>query len=46
MVRPRVLGSYALDVDRKTREVPIDLEETMRGTDEFDIALPAGYVGG
>jgi Domain of Unknown Function with PDB structure (DUF3857)/Transglutaminase-like superfamily len=44
MVRPRVLGSYSLDVDRKKREIPIDLEETMRGTDEFDIALPEGYV--
>ncbi len=44
MVRPRVLGSYSLDVDRKVRELPIDLSETMRGTDEFDIALPEGYV--
>lgn len=44
MVRPRVLGSYSLDVDTKRRLVPIDLQETMRGTDEFDIALPDGYV--
>ena len=44
MVRPRVLGSYSLDVDNKRRVVPIDLEETMRGTDEYDIALPDGYV--
>ena len=44
MVRPRVLGSYSLDVDNKRRLVPIDLEETMRGTDEYDIALPDGYV--
>ena len=44
MVRPRVLGSYSLDVDRKRREIPIDLQETMKGTDEFDIALPDGYV--
>ena len=44
MVRPRVLGSYSLDVDHKKRELPIDLDETMRGTDEFDIALPDGYV--
>jgi hypothetical protein len=44
MIRPRVLGSYGMHVDHKKREFPIDLEETMRGTDEFDIALPDGYV--
>jgi hypothetical protein len=44
MVRPRVLGSYSLPVDDKQRLVPVDLSSTMRGTDEFDIALPAGYV--
>ena len=44
MVRPRVLGSYSLETGRKLREVPIDLQETMRGSDEFDIALPEGYV--
>jgi transglutaminase-like putative cysteine protease len=44
MVRPRVLGSYGLDVDRKPRQVEIDLEQTMQGTDEYDIELPQGYV--
>ncbi len=44
MVRPRVLGSYELDVDRKARHVAIDLEETMQATDEYDIELPQGYV--
>jgi hypothetical protein len=44
MVRPRVLGSYALDVDRKPRKVAIDMESTMKATDEYDIALPEGYV--
>jgi hypothetical protein len=44
MVRPRVLGTFALSVDRKKRLLPIDLDETMRGSDEFDIALPAGYA--
>jgi hypothetical protein len=44
MVRPRVLGTYQLDVDRKPRKVAIDLEETMQGNDEFDIELPEGYV--
>ncbi len=44
MVRPRVLGSFALHVDRKARRVPIDLEQTMSGSDEYEIALPPGYV--
>jgi hypothetical protein len=44
MVRPRVIGSYAMHVDRKPREVAIDLYETMQGNDEFDIDLPEGYV--
>jgi hypothetical protein len=44
MVRPRVLGSYALNVDRKVRTVSIDLEQTMQGHDEFDIELPPGYA--
>jgi hypothetical protein len=44
MVRPRVLGSYQLDVDHKKRSVPVDLKETMQGHDEFDIELPEGYV--
>jgi hypothetical protein len=44
MVRPRVLGSYELDVDHKPRKVAIDLEETMQATDDFDIELPEGYV--
>ncbi len=44
MVRPRVLGSYAPHVDRKTRKVPIDLEQTMSESDDYEIALPAGYV--
>ena len=44
MVRPRVMGSYALELDHKPRKVRIDLEETMVGNDEFDIQLPEGYV--
>jgi Domain of Unknown Function with PDB structure (DUF3857)/Transglutaminase-like superfamily len=44
MVRPRVLGSYGLEVDHKARHVEIDLEQTMQGTDEYDIELPQGYV--
>jgi hypothetical protein len=44
MVRPRVLGSYELEVDHKVRHVTINLKQTMQGTDEFDIELPEGYV--
>ncbi len=44
MVRPRVLGSYELNVDHKPRHVEINLEETMQGTDAYDIELPEGYV--
>lgn len=44
MLRPRVFGSYGFAVDHERRTIPIDLGETMQGTDEFDIALPEGYV--
>jgi hypothetical protein len=44
MVRPRVLGSYELNVDHKVRRVAINLRQTMEGSDEFDIELPEGYV--
>jgi len=44
MVRPRVFGTYALNVDRKLRHAPIDLEATMQATDVFDIELPEGYA--
>jgi hypothetical protein len=44
MVRPRVLGSYALEIDHKPRKVAINLRSTMKATDEYDIALPDGYV--
>ncbi len=43
MVRPRVLGSEGLPVDRKARLVPIDLKQTMVAKDDFDIEIPAGY---
>ncbi len=43
MVRPRVLGSEALPVDRKERKVAIDLGQTMQVRDEFDIEMPDGY---
>jgi hypothetical protein len=44
MVRPRVFGSYTLPIDHKNRKVPIDLAQTMQGTDNFNIQLPEGYV--
>ena len=44
MVRPRVIGSEGLEVDKKVRTVPIDLEQTMQERDDFTIQLPDGYV--
>jgi len=44
MLRPRVLGTNTFDLDRKPRNLPIDLRETMQSTDIFDIKLPAGYT--
>lgn len=44
MVRPRVLGTYNLPIDHKTRTAPINLSEAMQGQDEFEIELPPGYV--
>ena len=44
MVRPRVLGTEALQPDREPRQVSIDLQETMQATDNYDIQLPSGFV--
>ncbi|ADV82221.1 transglutaminase domain-containing protein [Terriglobus saanensis SP1PR4] len=44
MVRPRVLFTDGMRVDRKARFSPIDLNETRRVHDEYDIALPSGYA--
>ncbi len=44
MVRPRVTGSEHLEMDHKKRTAPIDLNETLQATDDFDIALPPGYA--
>lgn len=44
MVRPRVIGTEGLDVDRKPRTVPIDLSETMQEKDDFTIQIPEGYL--
>ncbi len=44
MLRPRVLGTEDLYPDRRPRHTPIDLKETLRASDDFDIELPAGYT--
>ncbi len=44
LVRPRVLGVYALGLDRKERQYPVVLPATERNDDEYDIEIPAGYV--
>ncbi len=44
MVRPRILGSEDLHPDREPRLVPIDLNQTLQASDDFDIELPAGYT--
>ncbi|WP_232298685.1 DUF3857 domain-containing transglutaminase family protein [Granulicella tundricola] len=44
MVRPRVLGTEGLPVDRKVRLVPIDLRGTRLIHDDFTIELPDGFA--
>ena len=45
LVRPRVVGTKANDVmeAKEAREYPVEFEGPERDTDEFEIALPAGY---
>lgn len=46
LVRPRVLGnkSSALMETKEARQYPVEFEGPERDTDEFDIAIPAGYA--
>ncbi len=44
MIRPRVLGSDLMPIDRKQRRIAIDLGETKQAHDSFDIELPEGYT--
>jgi uncharacterized protein DUF3857/transglutaminase superfamily protein len=46
LVRPRVFGSKssALLETKEARQFPIEFEGPIRDTDEFEIALPPGYV--
>jgi hypothetical protein len=44
LVRPRVLGSFAVPFDDKPRTLPIDLNATGHWHDSYDITLPDGFV--
>jgi len=44
LVRPRVIGSFAAQIEDKPRIYPIDLEDTGRWRDSYDIAIPSGYA--
>ena len=44
LVRPRVLGSFAVPFDDKPRIFPIDLSATGRWHDSYDITIPDGFV--
>jgi transglutaminase-like putative cysteine protease len=44
LVRPWVVGTLVRPFDDKPRKVPIELYETGRWKDSFDITLPDGYV--
>ena len=44
LIRPRVIGSFTRAFDDKPRTLPIELRETGRWHDAFDITLPPGYV--
>lgn len=44
LVRPRVLGSFAMPFDDKKRTLPIDLNATGHWHDSYDITLPQGFV--
>jgi hypothetical protein len=46
IIRPRVLGSVSSGLleTREARRHPIEFHAPARNTDEFEIAVPAGYV--
>jgi hypothetical protein len=44
LVRPRVVGTFALPFDDKPRIYPFDLYATGRWRDSFDITIPPGYI--
>jgi Domain of Unknown Function with PDB structure (DUF3857)/Transglutaminase-like superfamily len=44
MVRPRVLGTDQMQIDDRSRTLPVYFVETLQDHDEYDVQLPAGYV--
>jgi hypothetical protein len=44
LLRPRVLGTDSMLLDRKTRVYPIELGAIKMVKDEFDVELPPGYA--
>lgn len=46
IIRPRVLGSLSSDLmeTKEARQQPVEFDEPVRDTDEFEITVPAGYV--
>ena len=44
MLRPRVLGHEGPEPDHKPRTVPVDLGATEQVSDDYTVALPAGYT--
>ena len=44
MVRPRLLGSDVISFDDRKRIYVVNMGETVRKQDSFDVELPAGYV--
>lgn len=44
LVRPRVLGESSAYVEHKARHYPIELEQTAREVDTYEIEIPKGYA--
>jgi hypothetical protein len=44
LMRPRVLGTDSMELDKKIRTYPVELGETRTVKDEFDIDIPEGYT--
>jgi hypothetical protein len=44
LVRPRVVGEFAVPFDEKPRTLPIDLGASRRWRESYNITLPPGYV--
>lgn len=44
LVRPRVIGSDALELNENSRKYPIEFTSTRDWRDSFDVKIPAGYT--